>query len=186
MSAMEQAMTDMQACQVESDNKFDQILTTIARLSQLTQPLKLTNIPKVRPEPPPSRARPTTPPDFNGDRSRGMVFLNSCQTYIQLCLSELPDKQTKIAWAMSYMKSGCAQKWMARIFCWEQQTENADQSKFLDWEDFATTFRTEFTPAHSDALAINRLESTAYYQKACPVRGVKALDQVEFQGGYQR
>ena len=51
----------------------------------------------------------------------------------------------------------------------EQQTENADQSKFLDWEDFATTFRTEFTLAHSDALAINRLESTAYYQKACPL-----------------
>ena len=162
-------MTDMRACQVESDNQFDQILTAMARLSQLTQPLELTNIPKVCPEPPPLRACPTTPPDFNGDCSRGMVFLNLCQTYIWLCLSELPDEQTKIAWAMSYMKSGCAQKWTARIFCWEQQTENVDQSKFLDWEDFATTFRTEFTPAHSDALAINRLESTACYQKACPL-----------------
>ena len=47
--------------------------------------------------------------------------------------------------------------------------ENVDQSKFLDWEDLATTFRTEFTPAHSDALAINRLESTAYHQKAHPL-----------------
>ena len=47
--------------------------------------------------------------------------------------------------------------------------ENADQSKFLDWEDFATTFKTEFTPTHSDALAINRLESTAYYQRARPL-----------------
>ena len=27
----------------------------------------------------------------------------------------------------------------------------------------------EFTPTHSNALAINRLESTAYYQKACPL-----------------
>ena len=98
-----------------------------------------------------------------------MAFLNSCQTYIRLCLSEFPDEQTKIAWAMSYMKSGRAQRWTARIFRWEQQTENADQSKFLDWEDFATTFKTEFTPAHSDALAINHLESTAYYQKACPL-----------------
>ena len=44
-----------------------------------------------------------------------------------------------------------------------------DQSKFLDWEDFTTTFKTEFTPAHSDALAINHLESTAYYQKARPL-----------------
>ena len=98
-----------------------------------------------------------------------MAFLNSCQTYIWLCPSKFLDEQSKIAWAMSYMKSGCAQKWTACIFCWEQQTENADQSKFLDWEDFATTFRMEFTPAHSNALAINRLESTAYYQKAHPL-----------------
>ena len=165
MSAMEQAMTDMRARQAESD----QILTAIARLSQLTQPLESTNIPKVHPEPPPSRAHPTTPPDFDGDCSRGMAFLNSCQTYIWLCPSEFLDEQSKIAWAMSYLKSGRAQKWTACIFCWEQQTENLDQSKFLDWEDFATTFKTEFTPAHSDSLDINCLESTTYYQRACPL-----------------
>ena len=113
--------------------------------------------------------RPATPPDFDRDRSRGMAFLNSCQTYIRLCPSEFLDKQSKIAWAMSYMKSGRAQKWTARIFCWEQQTENADQFKFLDWEDFATTFKMEFTPTHFDALAINCLESTAYYQRARPL-----------------
>ena len=134
MSTMEQAMTDMWARQAESDNRFDQILTAIARLSQLTQPLKSTNIPKVHPEPPLSRARPTTPPDFDGDHSRGMAFLNLCQTYIQLCLSKFLDKQTKIAWAMSYMKSGRAQKWTACIFHWEQQTENTNQSKYLDRE----------------------------------------------------
>ena len=47
--------------------------------------------------------------------------------------------------------------------------ENVDQSKFLDREDFATTFKTEFTPAYSDTLAINCLELTAYYQKAHPL-----------------
>ena len=178
MSTIEQAMADMRAHQAESDIQFEQILTTIAHLSQLTQPLKSTNIPKVHPEPPLLRAHPVTPPDFNGDHSRGMAFLNSCQTYIRLCPYEFPDEQTKIAWAMSYMKSGCAQRWTACIFCWEQQMENADQSKFLDWEDFTTTFKTEFTPAHSDALAINHLESMAYYQKACPLD--EYID--EFQG----
>ena len=148
MSTMEQAMADMRARQAEIDIQFEQILTAVARLSLLTQPLESTNIPKVCPEPPPSRACPMTPPDFNRDRNRGMAFLNSCQTYIRLCPSEFPDEQTKIAWAMSYMKSGHAQRWTARIFRWEQQTENADQSKFLDWEDFATTFKMEFTPAH--------------------------------------
>jgi hypothetical protein len=68
-------------------------------------------------------------------------------------------------WAMSYMKAGRAAKWTARIFQWEQQPENAHSSKFLDWDDFRDEFKKEFTPAHSDSLAINRLESAAYYQR---------------------
>ena len=84
-----------------------------------------------------------------------MAFLNSCQTYIWLCPSEFLDEQTKIVWVMSYMKSGYAQKWTTHIFRWEQQLENSNQTKFLDWEDFSSTFKAEFTPAHSDALAIN-------------------------------
>ena len=63
------------------------------------------------------------------------------------------------------MKSGRTQKWTARIFHWEQQPENSTSNHFLDWEDFQDEFRKEFMPAHSDSLAINRLESTAYYQK---------------------
>jgi hypothetical protein len=66
---------------------------------------------------------------------------------------------------MSYMKSGRAQKWTARIFCWEQQPENSDSTRFLDWEDFRDEFKMEFTPPHEDSLAINRLESLAYFQK---------------------
>ena len=82
------------------------------------------------------------------------------------------------------MKSGRAQKWTARIFRWEQQPKNSRANKFFDWEDFRNEFRKEFTPAHSDALAINRLESAAYYQKniatppnasACPPRNFEAL-----------
>ena len=67
------------------------------------------------------------------------------------------------------MKSGRAQKWTACIFRWEQQPENSRANKFFDWEDFHNEFRNEFTPAHSDALAINRLESAAYYQKNRPL-----------------
>lgn len=68
-------------------------------------------------------------------------------------------------WAMSYMKTGRAQKWAARVFRWESLEENINQTRFLDWEDFRDEFRKEFTPAHADAIAINRLESSAYYQK---------------------
>ena len=36
----------------------------------------------------------------------------------------------------------------------------------LDWEDFQNKFKKEFTPTHADSLAINHLESMAYYQKS--------------------
>jgi Retrotransposon gag protein len=68
-------------------------------------------------------------------------------------------------WAMSYMKTGHAQKWTACIFRWEQLEKNVGQTKFLDWEDFRDKFRREFTPPHTNALAIKRLESSAYYQR---------------------
>ena len=71
----------------------------------------------------------------------------------------------KIIWAMSYMKSGRVAKWTAHIFRWEELSENKGCLKFLDWEDFRNKFKKEFTPAHADSLAINRLDSTAYYQK---------------------
>ena len=63
---------------------------------------------------------------------------------------------------MSYMKSGRAQKWSARIFHWEQLPENEESHRFFDWSDFHEEFCREFTPVHADALA---MESTAYYQK---------------------
>ena len=111
------------------------------------------------------RPKPATPPEFDGDRKKGLTFLHSCQTYIRLCPEEFRDEQVKIVWAMSYMKAGRAAKWTARIFRWEELPENSGCSKFLDWEDFRNEFKKEFTPANADSTAINRLETTAYYQK---------------------
>ena len=67
------------------------------------------------------------------------------------------------------MKSSCAQKWTACIFRWEQEPENSRANKFFNWEDFCNEFKKEFTPARSNALAINRLESAAYCQKNRPL-----------------
>ena len=60
--------------------------------------------------------KPALPSEFNGDRTKGMAFLNSCQVYIRLCLNSFTDEQAKIVWAMSYMKAGQAAKWSVRIF----------------------------------------------------------------------
>ena len=35
----------------------------------------------------------------------------------------------------------------------------------MDWDNFKSEFRKEFCPANSEATAINKLESTAYYQR---------------------
>ena len=39
-------------------------------------------------------------------------------------------------------------------------------TRFPDRDEFCTEFKKEFTPAHADALALNQLESTAYYQRS--------------------
>jgi len=61
----------------------------------------------------------------------------SCQTYIRLCPEAFDDDSTKIVWAMSYMKSGCANRWATREF---EQEAKAGRLCFLDWDDFEDEF----------------------------------------------
>ena len=88
----------------------------------------------------------------------------SCQTYMRLCPDSFPEEQTKITWALSYMKSGRAAKWAEQVFHWEEK--NSGYLKFLDWDEFHNEFQKDFCPAHPDVVAINKLESTTYYQKS--------------------
>ena len=101
------------------------------------------------------------------NKSKGQAFLTSCQTYMRLCPDSFPEEQTKITWALSYMKSGRAAKWAEHIFHWEEK--NSRYLKFLDWDEFHNEFQKDFCPAHSDIVAINKLESTTYYQKSWSV-----------------
>ena len=181
LSAMteDERVSNLEETVAGMESKLNQILDTMARLSQnvTTPPVMQPPIPQDPPSFPSDlehapklrRPKPATPPEFDGDRKKGLTFLHSCQTYIRLCPEEFRDEQTKIVWAMSYMKSGRAAKWTARIFRWEELPENIGCPKFLDWEDFREEFKKEFTPAHADSLAINRLESSAYYQKSRPL-----------------
>jgi Retrotransposon gag protein/Zinc knuckle len=169
MESMEQKLARLEARDIETQSKLDLLLAALLPINSeptvKTQPV----MPQLSVDTTTTRvrtARPAVPPEFDGERSKGLAFLNSCQTYIRLCPNEFPDEQAQIVWAMSYLKSGRAQKWTARIFQWEQLPENSTSTRFLDWADFREEFKREFTPAHMDSLAINRLESTAYFQKA--------------------
>ena len=111
-------------------------------------------------QPPP----PALPNEYDGNCFKGQAFLTSCQTYIHLCPESFPGDHVKITWALSHMKSGWAAKWAEQIFIWEEKHKG--YSKFLDWEEFRKEFWKDFCPAHADVTAINKLESTSYYQKS--------------------
>ncbi|HEX9428860.1 MAG TPA: hypothetical protein VF944_00630 [Candidatus Bathyarchaeia archaeon] len=68
---------------------------------------------------------------------------------------------TKVVWAMSYMKSGRANRWATRVF---EQEAKTGRLHFLDWDDFEDKFRKDFMLLDAEAAAINVLETTAYFQ----------------------
>ena len=87
--------------------------------------------------------KPSFPPEFSGDRASGKAFLMSCWTYIHLCPEVFEDDLTKIVWAMSYMKSGHANRWVTREF---EQEAKVSRLRFIDWDDFEDEFRKDFMP----------------------------------------
>lgn len=62
------------------------------------------------------------------------------------------------------MKSGRAERWAVRVFQWEESHEG--YPKFLDCDEFQKEFWNNFCLAHSNVVAINKLELVSYYQKA--------------------
>lgn len=105
--------------------------------------------------------KPSSPSEFDGDRSKGKAFITSCRTYIRLCPEAFEDDATQIIWAMSYMKSGRAGRWATREFEHEARDGHL---RFVDWLDFEEEFRKDFLPLNLEAAAVNTLETTAYFQ----------------------
>src|SRR5271154_2458386 len=165
ITALKQALSELQACNETTKQKLDVLishLTSPKNSDSTSNPVTQTVAPETHPTPSTRGLRPALPTEFDRDRLKGMAFLYSCQTYICLCSASLPDDQTKITWALSYMKNGRAALWAAQIFHWEE--DNPGSIKFANWDKFREEFRTEFCPVHVDQAAINRLESVAYFQ----------------------
>jgi hypothetical protein len=152
---------------------------TLAALTRIVGSLPTTQPPPIpTPVPTPTTVvtrnirndlKPALPPTFDGDRLKGKGFVHACQAYIRLRPDQFLDEQTKIQWAMTYMSQGRAQKWVGRVYHWESLPKNVGSDYFVDWEDFRSKFKIEFYPLHSDALATNKLEGTAYFQGRRPV-----------------
>ena len=58
--------------------------------------------------------------------------------YMLLCPDSFSNDQTKIIWALLYIKSGRAAKWAACVFKWEE--DNEGYTKFLDWDNYQVMF----------------------------------------------
>ena len=117
LSSLDHALSEMQARDVAMQQKLDFFLS---HLANLTSQQSDNHIP-VQPEIPNSLIPPNILKGqgplpallskLNGEHSKGMAFLYSCQTYIYLHPDSFSDDQAKITWALSYMKSGRAVKW---------------------------------------------------------------------------
>ena len=147
MNSASQALADSEARGAKTEEKLDILLNGFLKLEKLMSEQRLPQTtPKVSPiDTIPIRSTPTgrppplaLPSEFDGDRSRGQAFLNSCQTYIHLSPDSFFSDQTKITWVLSYMKSGRAEKWAARVFQWEEK--HMGYTKFLDWDEFRNEF----------------------------------------------
>jgi len=101
LATLEQALAELQAKDANTEHKLDIL---ISHIPQSENPIPSTQITSVTPMA--HDLKPALPSEFNGDSTKGMVFLNSCQVYIHLCPNSFTDEQAKIVWAMSYMKAG--------------------------------------------------------------------------------
>jgi len=172
--AIEATVDEMKGTNEATHQLLQSILDRLGPTQAQNAPIPLRRPDSRRPSPLPTPSagrkislKPSSPSEYNGDRSEGKTFLTSCRTYLRLCPEAFEDDTTRIIWAMSYMKSGRAGRWATREF--EQEAQEG-HFRFLDWLDFEEEFRKDFLPLNSEATAVNILETTAYFQ------GKKSVD----------
>jgi hypothetical protein len=101
------------------------------------------------------------PDNFNGDRSKGHIFLTSCELYLSLPGADYPDEQARIHWALLFFKSGRAAMFAEHIVRKEMRT---GVMAFADWTDFTSEFMSTFCPENEATSALMCLESDRYFQ----------------------
>jgi hypothetical protein len=76
-------------------------------------------------------------------------------------VSDFPDDQTQIHWALSYCKSGRAANFAERIIRQEMKT---GKMVFSSWTDFTDEFELIFCPENKATTTLMTLESNRYFQ----------------------
>ena len=130
-----------------------------ARYEGRSTPLISPTPPDVTPKT--STLKPSPPNEFNGDRSKGRAFINSCELYIRLAPQQFADEAMMVHWALTFMKSGRAALFAQRVL---RSEERFGVPRYLDWKSFRAAFAAEFCPKNETQLALAKLETSAYHQ----------------------
>jgi hypothetical protein len=112
--------------------------------------------------PKPQKLKPSQPAEFDGSRTKGRAFINSCLLYASLCPLEFSTEQQMIHWALTFMKKDRAALFAQRTMRIETRT---GQPRFATWKEFVETFVSLFCPANEATHALVRLETVEYHQR---------------------
>ena len=114
-----------------------------------------------------SRMKPAAPSEFDGSRLKGRAFLNSCELYIGLAPSQFPSEDSKVYWALSYMKGDRAARFTDRTM---RYARDHGSLPYVSWASFRKEFVELFCPKNEMQAARMRLETSKYHQ------GSRAVD----------
>ena len=146
--ALKNAVDETKSQNDATHHLLQDILTKLGPVQPQNAPNPTTYWPSLSPAPSAGQKKnflkPAPPSNFSGDYADGKVFLTFCQTYICLCPEAFDNKDTKIVWAMSYMKSCHTGCWTV----WEFEHESKNGTlRFIDWLNFEQEFQR--TSTHS-------------------------------------
>jgi hypothetical protein len=101
------------------------------------------------------------PNEFGGDRTKGRAFLNSCKLYTALAPHQLVDDHVKIMWALSFMKSGRAARFVEHQM---RGYHNVGSLSYGSWQEFVHEFISEFCPKNEVQTSRTDLKTTKFFQ----------------------
>jgi hypothetical protein len=97
---------------------------------------------------------------------KGRAFLNLCDLYIRLSLTQFADDSSKIYWVLSFMKGDRAVRYTDRTMRTVQVTGSL---LCMTWAAFHEEFIHEFCLKNKVQSAWTELETLKYHQGSCPV-----------------
>jgi hypothetical protein len=159
LELLEEEFAKLQAQNATIMNQQAEILRRLPNPSTTTP-----HVPAVTSGPsgtPDSKLKPSVPNDFDGNRSKGRAFLNSCELYMHLVPHQFPDEATAVHWAITYMKTGRAALFAQRIVRFQTKYK---KPRFGTWDEFRDSFIAEFCPKNEAQLALAKLETSGYHQ----------------------